>query len=85
MKVTKFSCKLIQSLLMKAINQAKSFVTISKKKVNAVIHFLKTPLVCNNSAWLNEQRDICDEFDIIMSCFDSAKILELVSAYLRNI
>lgn len=58
MKVTKFSCKLIQSLLMKAINQAKSFVTISKKKVNAVIHFLKTPLVCNNSAWLNEQGDI---------------------------
>lgn len=58
MKVTKFSCNFIRSLLMKAINQAKSFVTVSKKKVNAVIHFLKTPLVCNDSAWLNEQRDI---------------------------
>ena len=72
-----------KSLLMKVINHAKSFVTISKEEINTIMHSRKSLLFNNTSVWIKEEGD--PEFDVTMSSFNGANICELVDVYILKV
>ena len=72
-----------KGLFMKAINHAKSLITISKEEVNTIIHFRKSLLFNNTSVWIKGKWD--PEFDVTTGSFDFTNICELVDVYIFNV
>ena len=64
-----------KDLLMKAINHAMLFITISKQEVNALMHSRKSLLFNNTSVWVKREGDL--DFEVTMG--------ELVGVYILNL
>ena len=80
--IEEFYSSVSKGLLMKAIDQAQSFVTISKEEVKTIMHSRKSLLFNNTSVWIKREGD--PEFDVTMGSFDDAEICELVGVYILN-
>ena len=53
--IEEFYPSISKGLLMKAINQARSFVTISKEEVKTIIYSRKSLLLNNISVWIKRE------------------------------
>ena len=71
-----------QSILMKAINHTKSFLTFSKKEVNTIMHSCKS-LLFNKSVSIKKESD--SDFNISTDSFDCAEIFDKIGVYILNI
>ena len=67
---------------MKAINNAQSFVTISKEEVKTKMRSLKSLLFNSTSVWIKRESD--PDFDVTVDSSDGAEICELAGVYILN-
>ena len=81
--IEEFHPSISKGLLMKTINHAKSFVTISKEKVKTIMHSRKSFLFNNAAEWIKREGN--PDFDVTMGNFDGAEICELVVIYMLNV
>ena len=81
--IEEFYPSISKSLLMKAINHAQRFVTISKEKVKTIMNSRKYLLFSNTSAWIEREGD--PDFNVATGSFDGVEICELVGVYILNV
>ena len=70
-----------KSLLQKALEFAKSKVTIEPEEENIISHSRKLLLYNNNQAWVKKGTEF---FDVTMGAYDGAEICELIGVFMLN-
>ena len=70
----------ISENLLKTIDYARSFVSISSEEEETIMHFRKSLLFRNSDIWI--KKDGNKDFDFTMGSFDGAEICELVGLYI---
>ena len=81
--VVEFYPNISKELLLKSIEFAKKFVSISKNDIDIIIHSCKTVLIYNNETWIKKDRTE-ESFDIPMGSHHGAEVCELVGLYILN-
>ena len=72
-----------ENLLKKAIDYARSFVSISSEEEETIMHCSKSLLFNNSDIWI--KKDGNKDFDVTMDSFDGAEICELVGLFILYI
>ena len=81
--IEEFYSSISENLLKKAIDYARSFVNISSKEEETIMHCRKSLLFNNSDIWI--KKDGNKDFDVTMSSFDGAEICELVGLCILHI
>ena len=82
--IENFYSSISKYLLIRAINQTKSFVTISKEEVvKTIMQSCKSLLFNNMSVWIKRERD--PGFNFNMGWVDGVEIYKVVGAYISNV
>ena len=78
--IEEFYRSISENLLKKAIDYARSFVSISSKEEETIMHCRKSLIFNNSDIWI--KKDGNKEFDVTMGSFDGAEICELLGLYI---
>ena len=78
--IEEFYSSISENLLKKAIDYARSFVSISSEEEETIMHCCKSLLFNNSDIWI--KKDDNKDFDITMGSFAGAEICELVGLYI---
>ena len=81
--IEEFYQSISKNLLKKAIDYARSFVSISREEEETLMHCRKSLLFSNSDIWI--KKDGNKDFDVTMGSFDGAEICELVGLYILYI
>ena len=79
--IESFYPSITKDLLVKSLEFAKKYITISQDDFDIIMHARKTFLFSDNHAWIKKNEP---DFDVPMGAFDSAEISELVGLFLLH-
>jgi predicted GIY-YIG superfamily endonuclease len=79
--IESFYPSISEELLLKAINFAKQFTTLSQDDIEIILHSRKTFLFSSGEPYVKKENE---NFDVPMGGYDSAEISELVGLYILN-
>ena len=80
--IADFYPSITKELLLKALNYARKFVTITEEDVNIIMHARKSLLYNDNQPWVKRNGD--EEFDVTMGCHDGAETSELIGLFILS-
>ena len=80
--IVEFYPSISENLLMKALEFAKTFVSIDESEIKVIKHARKSLLFKDNSIWLKQGDNPL--FDVTMGAYDGAEACELVGLYLLH-
>ena len=81
--VCDFYPSISKDLLMKALNYASRFTTITQQDRHIIIHAKKSLLYHQNSPWIKKNTN--NMFDVTMGSYDGAETCELIGAYMLSL
>ena len=81
--VCDFYPSISEDLLMKALNYASRFTTITQQDRHIIIHAKKSLLYHQNSPWIKKNTN--NMFDVTMGSYDGAETCELIGAYMLSL
>ena len=80
--IVEYYPSILEDLLTKAINFAKSITPIENKIIHTIKHSRKSLLFNKEDVWVKKDNP---DFDVTMGSFDGAEVCELVGLYLLDI
>ncbi len=81
--VCEFNPTISQELLMKALDYASKFATITDQDREIVLHAKRSMLYHQNSPWM--KRNAENTFDVTMGSYDGAETCELIGLYMLSL
>ena len=81
--VCDFYPSISEDLLMKALNYASRFTTITQQDRHIIIHAKKSLLYHQNSPWI--KKNTSNMFDVTMGSYDGAETCELIGSYMLSL
>lgn len=81
--VCDFYPSISEELLIKALNYASQFTTVTQEDREIIIHAKRSLLYHQNSPWT--KRDSDSMFDVTMGSYDGAETCELIGAYMLSL
>ena len=80
--ICEFYPSIIEELLKKALNYAKTFVDISDEDEEIILHYKRSLLFHNNEVWTKMNYD--KNFDVTMGSLNGAETCEIVGLFILN-
>ena len=80
--VVNFYPSISKDLMLRALQFAKTFITIDNAEIEIIMNARKSLLFHNNEAWIKKEGD--GLFDVTQGSYDGAEICELVGLYMLS-
>ena len=81
--IEEFYPSISKELVLKSIDYAKQFTTVTPNDVDIMMHVRKSLLFANEKVWIKSSGD--PSFDVTMGSFDGAELCELVGLYILHV
>ena len=78
--IEQFYPSIKESVLLKALEFAKSHTSVSKKNIDVIRHARRSLLFNQGVPWVKKEEE---NFDVTMGAYDAAEVCELVGLYLQ--
>ena len=80
--IAEFYPSISKDLVLKSIDYAKQFATVTQKDIDIIMHARKSLLFAKDNIWIKNTGD--PTFDVTMGSFDGAELCEMVGLYMLN-